>query len=157
MVTEEKQKHFTTNKSKLNTYIKTRTGCDGDLGNFPNISTIARPCPRWIANISSCFDVNIQLSNVLAIHVVPELETLVSLPSRIRWTYKPCFVSLFPRIRCLNVHIEPFKISTTNQFTRKTLNIMILQNSPQKIVHWLAKNHVSITQRKHRTSMSLLT
>ena len=104
-------------KPKLNTYIKAGTGGDGDLGNFPNISTIARSCPRWIANICSCFDVNIQLSNVLAIHVVPELETLASLHRKIRWTYKPCFVSLFPRMRCLNVHVEPFKIRTTNQFT----------------------------------------
>ena len=119
--TEEKQKYFITNKSKLNTYIKIGAGSDGDLSNFPNISTIARPCPQWIAKISPCFDVNIQLSNVLTIHVVPELGTLASLHRRIRWTYKSCFVSLSPWRRCLNVHVEPFKIS-------KTISVMIISS-----------------------------
>ena len=93
----------------MRTYIKTGAGSDGDLSNFPNISTIARPCPQWIAKICVCFDVNIQLSNVLTIHVVPELEALTSLHRRIRRTYESCFFSIFPRIRCLNVHIVPFK------------------------------------------------
>lgn len=92
------------------TYLEIRAWSDCNLSNLPDISTITRPKPHWHARFTRWWlHVHIKCANVLAIHVVPELEALASLNSRVSGANKPCFVTLFPWRRCLDVHVIPYK------------------------------------------------
>lgn len=75
----------------------------------PEIALIPSLIPNHGAQSWPSLDVDIQLADMSAVHVVPKVETFAIWSRSELRTDKIRFVTLFARKGCLNIHVHTWK------------------------------------------------